>query len=114
VNDECGVSCAPGLPECDATYTAGDIGGYADCGGDTTTCTIAYNSTMNTCTEICEAAGGECYLAFNNVTAACDIAWGEPIDCDFDSYTGAVCICSRGCGTGDPCSSGTCTDGECI
>jgi hypothetical protein len=114
VNDECGTNCAPGLPACDVTYTAGDIGGYADCGGDTTTCTIAYNSTMNTCTEICEAAGGECYEAYNNAATACDIAWDEPIDCGFNTYTGAVCICSRGCGTGSLCTTATCTDGECL
>jgi hypothetical protein len=114
VADECGTNCAPGLPACDVTYTAEGIGGYADCGGDTTTCTIAYNSTMNTCTEICEAAGGECYQAYNNATDACDVAWGEPIDCGFDTYAGAVCICSRGCGAGALCTTGTCTAGECI
>jgi hypothetical protein len=114
VYDDCGTNCAPGLPECNVTYTLTDVWGYSDCGGTTTTCTIAYNSTLNTCTEICQAAGAECYLAYNNITAACDIAWDEPISCDFNTYTAAVCICSRGCGTGPLCTSGTCTNGECL
>ena len=115
VNDECDTNCAPGLPECNVTYTD-DIGDYLDCGGTTTTCTIAHNAYENTCTEICQDAGGECYLAYNNegYSLTCDIAWDEQISCDLDSYTSAICICSRGCGADPLCSTGTCTDGECI
>jgi hypothetical protein len=113
VNDECGTNCAPGLPECNVTYTD-SIWGYSDCGGTTTTCTIAYNTTLNTCTDICEAAGGECYLVYNNITEACDIAWDEPLDCGFNTYVSAICICSRGCGADALCTTGTCTDGVCL
>jgi hypothetical protein len=110
----CDVDCGADLPDCAGTYTAGAIAGYADCGGGATTCSVAYNSTVNTCSEICAAAGGECFLAYNNGYGACDFS-DEQIDCDFDTYTSAICICSRGCGGGDLCAGGdTCTDGVCL
>jgi hypothetical protein len=73
---------------------------------------MGYSPQANTCDEVCEAGGGECFLAYND-DPPCGLA--EQIGCGQGSYMAAICICSRGCGVDDPCgSTETCVDGECI
>jgi hypothetical protein len=113
VSEACGGSCDDGLVACETQYTDADIGGYLDCGGSDVMCTIGYNSTQNSCNEVCEQAGGECVAAYNDA-GGCNVS-NEQINCDFTGYNTAICYCSRGCGLGAPCEGGeTCTDGACL
>ena len=76
------------------------------------TCAFEFNSTVHTCNEVCENAGGECVGAWND-SGTC--GYGDWLGCDGYWYTSAMCVCSRGCGMNPPCDgSSTCVDGDCV
>jgi hypothetical protein len=109
---ECDIDCGTDLPACTDTYTSEDITGYIDCGESPATCAFEFNSESHTCNEVCEDAGGECVGAWNDYLTC---GYGDWLGCNGDWYSSAMCVCSRGCGSDDPCpSTQTCEDGECI
>lgn len=88
------------IPGCNDTY--GGINGVAQiCDETDQVCELAYAATTQTCTDICEEGGGICQGVFNNQPGAC--GHGPPSDCNNNTFNDAVCVCSRGCGSGPPC-----------
>lgn len=106
-----GTGGATTLPTCDDTY--GAINGVAQiCLQTDSTCELAYAATTQTCTAICQQGGGVCQGVFNNQPGAC--GHGTPSNCDNNLFNDAVCVCSRGCGSGPPCPGNqTCNAGQC-
>lgn len=113
VFDVCGTDCNAALPECEDQHSA--TPGYVEtCGQRGDICEIAFNNQTN-CNAICNAAGTECERAFNNQNGTlCGHA--QTIGCNTNAND-AICVCSRGCGAGQPCaepqvcSGGMCTNG---
>ena len=68
-----------------------------------------------TCGAICAAAGSECLQVFDNgVAGYCSPNTAVPLQCTTTDQSNAVCYCSRGCGGGPPCATGTkCSSGQC-
>jgi hypothetical protein len=107
-----GTGGAGGLPACAVTYGNAD-GVLSVCLETADRCELAYRSIIRSCTQICHENGGACLAVFNNVDGtACERA--NLIPCGATHLVDAICICSRGCGAGPPCPSGSrCTDGSC-
>lgn len=88
------------IPGCDDTY--GQINGVASvCLQTDATCELAFAATTQTCAQICQEGGGVCQAVYNNDPGQC--GHGQQSDCNNNIFNDAVCICSRGCGTGPPC-----------
>ncbi len=105
-----GTGGTTGLPTCETTY--GSITGVSQvCAQTATTCDLRYSSNTSSCTKICLTGGGVCINAYNN-SGTC--GRGPQIGCDDSSHFSAICVCSRGGGTGQPCTSPqTCQAGVC-
>lgn len=110
VDDVCNKDCNPGLPTCedqhDSTTGVDDL-----CGQNGEVCSLAYGGTS--CSAICGAAGTECLNVYNNAPQTqCEQA--QTLSCNSTPQS-AICICSRGCGTGQPCTGiQLCAGGQCI
>ncbi len=112
VLDVCAVDCAPNLPDCNTQHAA-TAPSYQFCGQSGAVCDFAFNGTGKSCAAICGDAGTECEEAINNGQDTCD--HGQNIGCDTIGFVTAICVCTRGCGNGQPCQPGqTCTSGTCI
>ena len=101
---------APPILDCEAQYGLAD--GHMPCSEDATSCTFRADTDGNTsCDEVCEGFGGECLRMYENGDT-CEIL--REVECNFDRYEDAMCVCSRGCGGNLPClSPTTCVDGRC-
>jgi len=110
VSGACGIDCVTNQSSCAGQYSGGP--GYYLCEEDVF-CQIGANVSATTCDEICEDGGGECIDAYNNDNM-CGL--GQPYGCgNTQGFNTVICICSRGCGTGAPCSGNqTCVNGQCI
>lgn len=92
----------------------GDVTEYFACDVTATTCTFYFHMNDSvSCDEACGQRGGECIAMHNNASGTlCDLQDEEP--CSATNHNHAICICSRGCGGGEPCGTGeTCSSGAC-
>jgi hypothetical protein len=98
------------LPSCADTY--GSLTGVeAVCLQTDTTCELRYASMVATCTQICTAGGGTCIGVFDN-QGPC--GHGPSAPCNTSQFQQAICVCSRGCGSGPPCTAPQlCNGGTC-
>lgn len=111
VLDVCGLDCAPALPDCTSQHMGAP--GFQLCGQNADVCDIAFNGATTSCAAICDAAGTECIEAVNNSQGPC--GHGQEIGCNAVGYNSAVCVCSRGCGSGQPCAAtASCEGGVCV
>ncbi len=109
VLETCGVDCNPGLPTCETQFQG--TPSFVDvCGQNGEVCDIAF--TTSTCNSICRAAGTECLQMFNNAMGTtCEPAQNHTCSTFAAS---AICLCSRGCGSGQPCTAPqSCVNGTC-
>lgn len=66
------------------------------------------------CSTLCAAAGGECLEAADNGASLCAIDLADPRPCTDATMSEGICVCSRGCGSGNPCTGGKqCKSGVC-
>ncbi len=109
----CAKDCAPGEIACDAQYQ-GSPGYGAVCTQGADACQLSANLTVASCNAICEAGGGECLDAYNDDGSGCGYSQFPQIGCNTSTLMSAVCVCSRGCGQGPPCSNNQdCINGQC-
>src|SRR5262245_27776537 len=96
---------------CDSQY--GGIMGYIFCSETATTCDFrALLNAQSSCSEQCTSSGGECIDAFANGDGTCN--HNSVVGCTYATATDLVCLCSKGCGGGPPCSAGLqCISGSC-
>lgn len=107
---ECGQDCSTGVIGCDDQY--GGVTNYVGCAQGGGTCTFSTSTISSSCATKCAGAGGECVDAYNN-SGTCGLA--ERTGCSHTGYGTEICICSRGCGAGAPCTPpATCQSGQCI
>ena len=62
------------------------------CDDQPNSCEVAYNSHAATCTQICQAGGGQCTAVFNN-QGPC--GHGQPAECGTTQFSSAICVCSK-------------------
>ncbi|MBW2457820.1 MAG: hypothetical protein JRI68_25165 [Deltaproteobacteria bacterium] len=94
---------------CDDQY--GQANGYVLCEQTTSTCEFFTIAGGKHCRAICAALGGECASAIDNGSGCVHQA---EITCT-TALNDLICVCSLGCGGGDPCPKGTtCLSGACI
>ncbi|HMR10006.1 MAG TPA: hypothetical protein PKA88_29715, partial [Polyangiaceae bacterium] len=105
-----GTGGGPNLPSCADTYCS--IPGVGQvCAQTAVSCDLRYNATTASCAKICTDGGGVCINAYNN-SGTC--GRGSEIGCANSTFGSAICVCSRGCGSGPPCSgTQTCQSGTC-
>jgi hypothetical protein len=97
--------------------TYGGINGVAAlCLQTDTVCELAFSAVAQSCAMICAQGGGVCQAVYNNDPGQC--GHGQQLTCNNTSLNDAVCICTRGCGSGPPCpgnqvcnSNGQCQGG---
>jgi hypothetical protein len=103
------ASAGGGTPNCDAQY--GDATNYVACLEDAMVCEFNAEAQNESCSDICEARGGECIEVFND-NGPC--GHGQQLTCNTQNFVSLICVCSKGCGGGPPCSaSQTCNNGNC-
>src|SRR5262249_7016267 len=95
-------SCPTDCGACQSGRCAGTYGGISGvhqvCLETADTCELHYNSTVQTCAQICSQGGGTCSAVYNNL-GACGHA--EALTCGDNGYESAICICATGgCGDG--------------
>lgn len=114
-----GEAGTPPLPTCEELYT-GVTGVLQVCGEDGQGCQLSADTDPDDgdpgqhCTAICAAAGGECKGSFDNGASVCEADPTDERPCTDDTLSEGVCVCSRGCGEGPPCRSGSCVQGQCV
>jgi hypothetical protein len=103
-------STGPAPSACDEQYAV--LPDYMLCMETPTACHV-YTTHDVSCTDHCHAQGGECSQAFDNVMGrGCTVA--AAITCDTTDGGHAICVCSKGCGSGPACvSPQVCTAGTC-
>lgn len=118
VDSICNQSCpsAPNAPDCKLLY--GGATNYQLCYESTNTCEFGMQTQNGpSCGETCAKGGGECVGMVNDINnQACNKQNSIPNagQCANVSYSSAVCICTRGCGAGPPCTGGmVCSQGSC-
>ncbi|MCC6903072.1 MAG: hypothetical protein IT377_29145 [Polyangiaceae bacterium] len=107
------------LPSCNALY--GSLAGALQvCDATAAQCTLAVDTDPNdgdagqTCGALCAGGGGECLKAFDNGAGQCVLDTTDPRPCTDATMSEGICVCSRGCGSGPPCSGGKkCKAGTC-
>jgi len=112
VNAVCGIDCSPGVTTCNEQYS-NTSGGYYECGGGFPgECVFGHNTNaLGSCGAFCQQQGGECIDVFNN---AGQCGFAEQLACDQAGFQSVLCICSQGCGGGDPCAAGeVCVNDTC-
>jgi hypothetical protein len=111
VESICGKKCS-GSPDCDSQYQKGTLG-YALCSEVKYECAFAFDSTAQSCAQICSSHGGECFGAFDDQNDK-KCKYGNQATCQSKGLSSAICVCSRGCGSNPPCPANlTCVGGKC-
>jgi hypothetical protein len=112
VGSICQIDCFPiGMGPCGMQYPNNKV-----CSDANNQCELAYDATAASCSSVCQAGGGECLGAFNDVNnQTCQTNPNQPVSCTSQLITTGVCVCSQGCGNGPPCSmTQICLLGNCI
>ncbi len=113
----CGIDCwgtggsgaGGGAGSCDDQYDQAPS--YSLCQEAPSTCQFSASVSQYSCHEVCTYFGGECFDTYNN-QGPCGL--GTHLDCNTKGYQSVICICSRGCGNGPPCTlPSVCVNGVC-
>lgn len=102
----CGRRCDGGTAvSCDQQY--GGAPNYTPCPSGEGECRFAIYSQNMSCAQACAFNGGVC------IAAELDECRPAPLntECDTVGVLTTTCICSRGCGAGDPCTGNQTCDG---
>jgi polysaccharide lyase-like protein len=76
------------------TETYGTVSGFVLCDATTTSCSFnAQKESTLSCSDVCEAHGGECLAAHGNSTEA-PCTQIEEISCDVADHVDDICVCS--------------------
>jgi hypothetical protein len=101
VDEICGDDCNPTLPTCEDQYDALD-GVFDVCGQNGEVCEVAFGNG-GTCNGVCGRSGTQCITVYNNAQGTiCQRSQQGQFSCDQPANS-AICLCTRGCGSGPPC-----------
>lgn len=107
----CGASTS--CTDCDTQY--GGASQVAEvCSGTQAECVLRLSIAGQSCQQICQAEGGECLSAVNDMPNDSCTPDTEVVTCQQTGYTSVLCTCSQGCGTGPACTGPqVCSGGTC-
>lgn len=111
VDSVCNIDCFPSNQDpCGAQYPNKPV-----CSDDNGICALDHNATQMSCNALCNAGGGECLGAFNDVNdQQCVVNQNQPVSCFSQQLSSMVCVCSQGCGNGPACTGNqSCVNGQC-
>jgi hypothetical protein len=97
---------------CDQQY--GSVQFYKLCTESATACNFIAANKVESCGIVCKNEGGECLGAYDNVDGDPTCGKSTVVDCNYVGWYEIVCVCSKGCGTGQACTYPKfCSGGQC-